>query len=508
MKKSRKFIMSILLMILLTACIFAAVSCSGDNAKTETPDSNPISTLSPNESSGGNPQENTAETRLSPNLPDPDYTDFNGYKFTFLSHRYDGGGWAYEYPHDILMEEETNPTINDAVYKRNDVITNRYNFEIELISSKDYRLMLTKSINSNYDLYDAVLIFNNDIQTIVPANHLVQTHELPYIDEDMPWWDPAVRSLSIAGVNCLLGGDLLTYDNDAVNALIFNKKILERYALESPYAHVLAGTWTFDKLNEMVKSVYENLGGGDTISYTQDRFGFLVYPDTLHALFVSGGGTLAMKDENDIPYMTMITERNLAVTDKALDIMLNKQNVANVWNGGATEENPMYNWFADGRALFLWVRMYELEKLRGMEEPFGVVPLPKYDEKQEEYYSPVNPYTGILIGVPRIAEDLDRTSIVLEALSAESRYTLKPAYYDVALTRKYTRDDESNDMLDIIFNSRVYDIGAVYSFAGAFGTYMSMYRAEDRNSVSLYEKNETKMQAAIDKLVKVFESRQ
>jgi len=138
----------------------------------------------------------------------------------------------------------------------------------------------------------------------------------------------------------------------------------------------------------------------------------------------------------------------------------------------------------------------------------AAAPIPKYDEIQEQYYSPVNPFSGVLLGVPKTAEDLDRTSIILEALSAESRYTLKPAYYDVALTRKYTRDDESNEMLDIIFNSRVYDIGAIYSFSGIFVNFSGMAGTENRNVVSMYEKNSARIQAAIDKLVKVFESRQ
>ena len=44
-------------------------------------------------------------------------------------------------------------------------------------------------------------------------------------------------------------------------------------------------------------------------------------------------------------------------------------------------------------------------------------------------------------------------------LNAESYKTVIPAYYEVALKGKYSRDAESAEMLDLIFESRVIDIG-------------------------------------------------
>jgi hypothetical protein len=38
-----------------------------------------------------------------------------------------------------------------------------------------------------------------------------------------------------------------------------------------------------------------------------------------------------------------------------------------------------------------------------------------------------------------------------------------PAYYDVALSGKFTRDEESAEMLEIIRRHRVYDFGMTYT---------------------------------------------
>jgi hypothetical protein len=112
----------------------------------------------------------------------------------------------------------------------------------------------------------------------------------------------------------------------------------------------------------------------------------------------------------------------------------------------------------------------------------------------------------VLLGVPKSADNLERISIILEALAAESRYTLQPAYYDIVLNRKFTRDEESSEMLDIIFTTRIYDIGGVYSFGSVFSDFCGLASREDRNIMSYYEKKIGAMEKAIDKLVVTFES--
>jgi hypothetical protein len=334
----------------------------------------------------------------------------------------------------------------------------------------------------------------------------MEVSKLPYIDLATPWWDPALKSMSISNKNFLLGGDLLILDNEATNALVFNKELMAAYGLELPYTMVKEGKWTLDKLNELVVLVSEDLNGDGKMTYNEDRFGLLTFNDTLQALLVSGGGNFALKDENDIPYMAFTSERNLRVLEKAMDIMFNKDNVLNFQTAGAREGYLYPQIFSENRALFMWMRMRVVENLRGMDADFGIIPLPKFDENQDKYYSLVNPYTGAMLGIPKSVHELERTSIILEALAAESRYTLQPAYYDVTLQRKFTRDEESSDMLDIIFNSRVYDLGGAYSFGGVFDGFTGMASKQDRNVISYFEKNSTRMQTSIDKVVGIFES--
>ena len=59
-------------------------------------------------------------------------------------------------------------------------------------------------------------------------------------------------------------------------------------------------------------------------------------------------------------------------------------------------------------------------------------------------------------------EELPDLGIFMEAFAAESYATVKPAYYEIALTAKYVNDADSAAMLDIITNNVYVDPAILY----------------------------------------------
>lgn len=53
----------------------------------------------------------------------------------------------------------------------------------------------------------------------------------------------------------------------------------------------------------------------------------------------------------------------------------------------------------------------------------------------------------------------ENVGLLLEAMSIHSHYNLLETYKEVMLKTKYSRDNESEDMLDIIFNSIWFEFG-------------------------------------------------
>ena len=101
--------------------------------------------------------------------------------------------------------------------------------------------------------------------------------------------------------------------------------------------------------------------------------------------------------------------------------------------------------------------------------------------------------------VPITNPDPERISVILEALCAEGYRSVIPAYYEVALQKKYTRDDLSVQMLDIIKEGRVFDIGYYYC-GGTFGSAgYNLANSTDRSFSSYYAKNEKSVNAELGK---------
>jgi hypothetical protein len=160
----------------------------------------------------------------------------------------------------------------------------------------------------------------------------------------------------------------------------------------------------------------------------------------------------------------------------------------------------MDNMFQNDQALFMWIRMVNIVPLRSMPTDFGVLPIPKRDTAQNYYSCDVNSWTGLGITVPVTAAEMDNMGIFLEAYAAESHRRVKPAYYDVLLSGKVARDEESLDMLDIIFGNRTYDIGAIGTY-GQLNELIYLVMTYDMNLSSWVEKRLERAQKDIDKLV-------
>ena len=111
--------------------------------------------------------------------------------------------------------------------------------------------------------------------------------------------------------------------------------------------------------------------------------------------------------------------------------------------------------------------------MREMDADFGILPIPKLNEEQENYGAAVNPYTATLTCLPVSVRDPERSARVLQYASYESYYTVNGPLYEYVLGAKLIRDEISSKMLDITFDNRNFDIGLIWNFAGIADTLIS-----------------------------------
>ena len=103
-------------------------------------------------------------------------------------------------------------------------------------------------------------------------------------------------------------------------------------------------------------------------------------------------------------------------------------------------------------------------------------------------------------------KNLEMTGVILEAMASDSAQNLVPAFYEVLLKSKHTRDDDSEEMLEIVFGNRVFDWGdTVYCPEIRDGQFSAMMKNNKRDIASVAAKLEKTMNKKITDAIAAFE---
>jgi len=449
MKNTARFFAALLSALMLMTSLLTACSNGSD-------DTADITTALKDETT-------VVETTTARPTADVPEKDFGGETFTFLTSGaadVNGSGWQ---TYDFYAVEENGDTINDAVFNRNLFINETYNVEIAEVQSDGKTLDQARTvILAGEDVYDTV------VTNVVSASSLAQealTFDLldfDYIDLSQPWWDSNMTAdLSIAGQMNYATGDITVMDNDAIWVLYFNKQIHENYNLENIYNLITDDIWYYDTFAEMLRGVTEDVNGDGQYTHDADRFGMVTLAYSNIGLLYNFGLRICGKDANDLPKIILDTDKASEVVEKATELVATD---AYMYSPQLTAAQGS-DCFSNGRALFYGEVLLKTKQMRDSEHDFGIVPWPKYDEEQENYYHIAIPSATKVVTVPVTQANTEMAGIILEAMAAESMYTLTPAYYDIALGQKYMRDTESIEMLDIILGSRYFDLAYAYEWA-------------------------------------------
>lgn len=429
------------------------------------------------------------ETEVGDDLP---ALDFDGYAFRIVTREV--GHIDYKMNVDDINGEP----INDAIYNRNRIIEQRFDTVITETYS-DQADFARKSVLAGEDAYDLIKTRGPMAMTYWQEDLIYTVDKLPYINLDKPYWDASLnKSLTIGNIQYIITGALSTTEYQYTSVLLFNKGMIEEYTLDNPYTLVDGGAWTFDKMAEMMAVVTNDLNG-DSVMDGEDIYGFLsTYKQVLPSFIVAAGLMTISKDSDDMPYLSMDSDRFVSVFNKIFEITRDN----NAWYVDKSSENvtpDAIRMFSGDRGLFIEIYLFYINQFRDMDTNFGIIPYPMYDESQERYYAKcgwVEPFV-----VPITSTDLERTSAVIEALCCESAKLVIPAYYDIALKTKISRDDESEAMLDLVFSNRVLDYGdTVWNDIVRDGTLSAMFLNDNRNIASKIPNMQKKLDAQLKKL--------
>ena len=510
--------------VLLALCL---ALLGGLLAACQTPDA-----PSPSESSSGPAAtESGADTSAAPagskyqdadnmytldNLGMPEF-DFGISEINFAVTSVEGSSTYFSEEIGYDMYDTTDTVLNEAVRTRNHLIEEKYGVTINALPVKNVAEAVNNDTTAGLHQYDVVMPYMPACAKLALSGALYDLTAFPeYIHLDAPWWDQSAnKSLSIGGHLYFTTGDISIMQKITSTAITFNKTMYHD-SLEKQYGDlyqlVRDKKWTFDIMHEMGKAVTQDSDGVPGMT-SDDTFGLSSSSGDPTVYYLGSGEVFATKDSNDLPMLHLgTTESSITAVQKVLSVL----EEGDQWLMNCEEYQGRVSdiWvlslqiFGENRCLFRTTRFSAIKKLRLYTDAsdFGIIPMPMVLQGQDTYYTPNASTEAFGVAIPVSAKNPQFSAYIIEAMSCLAKNTITPAYYEVTLKHRDSKDAESEEMLDhYIFNNVVYDPGIVFGFGGL--TYMlnGLFNAKSTDIVSTLDAKRSEIQNSIKEFIDAYE---
>ncbi|MBR5285839.1 MAG: hypothetical protein IKU30_02980 [Clostridia bacterium] len=496
---------TIAILLLAAMLAFCFASC-------EAPEATDESSASSQSSSAVSNAGNSDASDDYMNIP-IEVKDLGGREINVLCYNFgEGSASILGYTGEIMYDEENPSAVDEAKKIVVDKIESLYNVKIngEYNPIGQYNSSIIKNqVTSGLHYYDIVFDALCSAAAMATEGLQVDLTTISTLDLSQPWWDQnAVKDLSIGNKLFFVCGDINTFDDQGTFCVLFNKTLKSKLGVEEDfYQLVRDNKWTMDKFEEICKDniTYDSTGDGildehDTWALGTERYNIFIQ-------LVGAGQHIAGKDANDLPYL--VVDREPEATYTILGDILefyNQDNVVMVANTPKYEnkgysnvwEATVHKAFVEGRELFYMCGLFNAASFRVMEDEFGILPIPKYSEIQDRYYHTVQSGHNTMMHIPTTTPDLEDLGLVISALAKESKKYVTPAYYDVQLKYRDSRDDESGEMLDLIFATRSFDIADAYNWGGIRDQYLKI---DQSNIASRFDSTLSASKMVLEKFI-------
>lgn len=440
-----------LITVLASMLLASLASCGGGSAQPEAPQNPEAGT----ENAGTEAPETEA---LTDGIPD---TDMGGFTLKVLNLNAEWYTWANQ---DVVTEADGD-ILNDAIYNRNARLNERFNANIT-VDYADTSDGVMRAIKTNVmagdPVFDVYTCNEGELKNYLP--YALDWNLIPNLRLKEAWWNPNATSIYVMdGKQTALAGNMTLSAVSRSVCMVFNKNIWKTCGDPdiNLYSLVENNEWTVDKFLEVASLVKKDLNG-DGVMDVNDLYGLNMgrgFKGYVASFLTGSGMHFTEKDSTGAQVFT------LHQNEKALNLVIRLVDALGQ-EGYYYNEDPSCHSFApsdffkNGHALFTQGVPHDIYKLRDMNDDIGILPMPKHDAEQKQYYSAA--WGGAVWTLAKtfdLEKDGSNLGYLLDAMAFDTYYNVVPVYKEVALKTKTARDNESEGMLDIIFSSISFDYG-------------------------------------------------
>ena len=421
------------LLLVFIMCTTALIGCSR-NDKKPTDDSTAESAT-------------TDEDRVNDDIGE---YDFQGAEFTILARKETN----YEHVGDLAGD-----TVSQKVFERNESVMDRFDVNIEVVQ-----------MDGSYDKRsEMITAMRAENMSPTGAFDLVSTHSvylgwmgmegltydmatLPEIDFSKSYWNQNLyNELNVDGACYMMIGDIGHTLYEYITVMFVNTNVLENYnvienGIGGLYDLVENGEWTWEKCYQLA----ENIGDGET------SYGLLMNVHAMRASLIAQDlHVFSRSDVTNRFYMEASANEHTIKAVENLSKFFAKSNmyfadVGKSWDCAEGELNPIFA--TDGSVFYPQMLGQAMNLQERMGSGYSIVPLPKYDTFQSDYYTICrDTVTGV--AVLSCTKDPEMSGVITQALCMYGSELVTPEYYEKALKYRYNNDPKAVEMLDKIRGS-------------------------------------------------------
>lgn len=453
MKKAR--ILSLFLALLMLLSVFTACGDTPDESSAE-------ETKKPVNAENDRDQ-------VEDNVPELNY---NGEMVTFLVR--DGETTSYE----IACENLMNDPLLDAIHYRNIDVETRLGVKIRSVSKPggyedrvSWNNTLSVSVLTNTGDYDGCMFYLSTGSPLAKEGIFydllrLTEEENGYFNFEKPWWNGSmVDELAVFGKLFFAGGSLNVTQVSGGVCVFFNRDLFnQKYpdvGSDTLYQLVRDEKWTADQMTYYVSNVWDDVNSNGLVD-NGDVVGMKSlgpYAAHMDSWVLAMGLNFTENDMYGEPEIVLFNSKTVPAYEKVRGVF---NNPGGFVTGDGIEEDKTT--FDSGNVLFITQSLDYGRDMKASTVNYGVLPLPKYDEEQEDYRTCFNNAASTLAVCSNLsAERAEMVSAVLEVLSAESYKQVIPVYYETVLKGHYSREAADAEMYDLILDSFVFSFGVAYS---------------------------------------------
>ena len=416
--------------------------------------------------------------------------------------------WSDVEDPEFDVDRITGDNVQDAIFDRNSEIERRLNVTLEFDSTPgnvNNRARFVQKVQNVTDAgtrdYDLIATYSRTAGMLAIQGYLYNFNDIQnsHINLNKPWYPPQlIETVSFGGDLYMLSGDMSNGVLHQMHVIYFNKELfstkwnetarnlgfngdtdegispacqmLYEYTYHNSTEHPQGGQWTNQKLIDFSSELYKDMNGNGMDE--NDQYGFVTTAYHVDAFYT--GANLKLVDQVDDERILIISPDYGSAKTVKLVSQLGAWLTTSTCFVQRGDGLPFTKPFEKGNAFFITARAHYAEyALLDVDFVYGVLPSPKYDTNQVNYYTCMgNPFS--IYGIYRYfgnkadwdldtQETLSMLTAVLECWASEGYRLTTPEIFEVNMQLKYADTQYETDMFEYARSAIVFDLGRIFT---------------------------------------------